>query len=140
MISIAIVRSFFNNPITSKMERAAVKCAKKNHAHVIVVHHVPGAFDMPLALKKALQNPRVDCVVALGAIIKGETKHDETISFSLSKTIHELELQYNKPIGFGVMGPGIDWEQAEERAEDYADRAVKAAVALFKLQNSKNKP
>ncbi|MFH1056744.1 MAG: 6,7-dimethyl-8-ribityllumazine synthase [Candidatus Micrarchaeota archaeon] len=136
-MNIAIVRSLFNEEITGKMERAAVASAKKNGAVVKTILRVPGAFDMPLALDKALSKRSINAVAAIGAIIKGDTKHDEVIAFSLAKTIHELELKHKKPIGLGVTGPGISWEQAEERAEDYAERAVEAAIALWKLQKNK---
>src|SRR3989338_4792321 len=133
---IAIVRSEFNREITGKMEEAARRQAKAKGAEVIGVIIVAGAFDMPLALRKALKNKKADCVVALGAIVKGGTKHDETIAFALAKTVHELELQYGKPIGFGVMGPGVSREKAQARAKGYAERAVDAALALAAMQNA----
>jgi 6,7-dimethyl-8-ribityllumazine synthase len=132
-MKLAIVRSEFNSSITSKMERAALKNAKKNGFDETLVLKVPGAFDMPLALKKALENPTVDAAVALGAVVKGDTKHDEVIAFVLAKTIHEMQLKYGKPIGFGVIGPGVEWDQADERAEEYAKRAVEAARKLLRL-------
>ena len=134
---IAVVRSEFNWTITGKMEEAAKRRARKKGVEVNEVLRVPGAFDMPLALSKALKNKKTDAVVALGAIVKGGTKHDETIAFALAKTVHELELQYGKPVGFGVMGPGVSWAQAQARAKGYAERAVDAALALAAMQNEK---
>ena len=134
---IAVVRSEFNWTITGKMEEAAKRRARKKGVEVNEVLRVPGAFDMPLALSKALKNKKTDAVVALGAIVKGGTKHDETIAFALAKTVHELELQYGKPVGFGVMGPGVSREQAQARAKGYAERAVDAALALAAMQNEK---
>ncbi|HIH20301.1 TPA: 6,7-dimethyl-8-ribityllumazine synthase [Candidatus Micrarchaeota archaeon] len=134
---IAMVRSEFNQAITGKMQEAALKQAKKRGAAIREIILVPGAFDMPLALRKALENKKTDAVVALGAIVKGGTKHDETIAFALAKTVHELELQYGKPIGFGVMGPGVSLAQAQARAKGYAERAVDAALTLTALQKEK---
>ncbi len=132
-MKLAIIRSEFNPSITLKMERQALKIAKKNGFNETLVYRVAGAYDLPLALKKALENPTVDAAVALGAIIKGDTKHDEVIAFALGKTVHEMQLKYGKPIGFGVIGPGVEWDQADERAEEYAKRAVEATRKLLRL-------
>ncbi|MEM4255489.1 MAG: 6,7-dimethyl-8-ribityllumazine synthase [Candidatus Norongarragalinales archaeon] len=129
---IAIITADFNEEITSEMEKAAVQYALKRGVKTKTVR-VPGSFDMPLAIKKALKDKKTRAVAALGAIIKGETKHDEVIGFALAKTIHELELQYDKPVGFGIIGPGASWKQAKARAKDYGERAVEAAIALSKL-------
>ncbi len=133
-MKLAIVRSEFNSAITAKMEKAALKNAKKNGFDETLVLRVPGAFDMPLAIKKAMETPTVDAIAVVGAIIKGDTKHDEVIAFVLAKTIHEMELKYGKPIGLGIIGPGVTWDQADERAEEYAQRAVEAAKQLLQMQ------
>lgn len=130
---IAIITADFNKEITDAMEKAAVQYARKRGVETKTMR-VPGAFDMPLAIKKALKDGSTNAVAALGAIIKGETKHDEAIGFALAKTIHELELQYNKPVGFGIIGPGATWKQAKARARDYGERAVEAAIELSKLR------
>ncbi|MFH1779897.1 MAG: 6,7-dimethyl-8-ribityllumazine synthase [Candidatus Micrarchaeota archaeon] len=131
---IGIITAEFNSFLTFKMEARAKKYAEENGCVVSHALRVPGSHDMPYAIQLLLKKSDVDAVVVLGAIIRGETKHDEVIGFALGKTIHELTLKYEKPIGFGVLGPGITTEQAEKRAEDYAERAVNAAVNLFKLK------
>ncbi|NUN11908.1 6,7-dimethyl-8-ribityllumazine synthase [Candidatus Micrarchaeota archaeon] len=133
-MKIGIVTAEFNSFITFKMEEAAKKYAQENNCSVTHAIRVPGSYDMPFAIQLLLKKQDVDAVVVLGAIIQGETKHDEVIGYALGKTIHELTIQYEKPIGFGVLGPGINAQQAEKRAEDYAQRAVNAAISLFKLK------
>jgi len=52
---------------------------------------------------------------------------------SISKKLMDLSLQYNKPLGFGIIGPRVTWQQAEKRALEYSKRAVKAALEMVKV-------
>ncbi|HIH15953.1 MAG TPA: 6,7-dimethyl-8-ribityllumazine synthase [Candidatus Diapherotrites archaeon] len=94
------------------------------------VLHVPGAYDLPLAVKKLLQRRDVDAVVTLGAVIAGETGHDEVILSALAPALTQLSLEFMKPVALGVIGPATE-AQAEARAEEYPKRAVEAAVQML---------
>ncbi|MBI2665124.1 6,7-dimethyl-8-ribityllumazine synthase, partial [Candidatus Woesearchaeota archaeon] len=99
-----VVSEFYWEDITSKMLDAALKVAQEHKVSVEVVK-VPGSFDIPLPAKKLLEKKDIDGVVTLGAVVKGDTAHDEIISNSLAKTLQELSLYYNKPVVLGVNGP-----------------------------------
>lgn len=133
MVSIAIVRSEFNKEITDKMLERARAHSKKLGLKVVAEATVPGAFDMPLIIKKMLEREDVDGVAAIGAVIRGETKHDELIAYTLAKAITKLSLKYDKPVGLGVMGPDITWDQAKERINQYAEQSVGAVAKLNKI-------
>ncbi len=72
----------------------------------------------------------VDAVVTLGAIIKGQTKHDEVIANSTAKSLTELSLKYQKPVSLGISGPGMQERHAYARIRPVAERAVEAVVKL----------
>jgi 6,7-dimethyl-8-ribityllumazine synthase len=72
----------------------------------------------------------VDAVVVLGTVIQGETRHDEVVAHQAARKLLDLGVQYGKPVTLGVIGPGASRIQALERAEEYARRAVEAAVKL----------
>lgn len=129
---IALVVSQFNNEITDRMEQKALEVAAEEEAEAFVVE-VPGVYDMPLVVKKLLMDRRVDGVVTLGAVIKGETAHDEVIAKDTARRLGDLSLEFRKPVTLGIIGHDADWEDAEERAEEYAGRAVKSALYLIKL-------
>ena len=131
---LGIVVSDFNEEITSKMEKNAENAAKQLNAIIIKKIHVPGAFEIPFAANKLFKDKKVDAIVALGAVIQGETNHDIIIMNSVSEKLMELSLHYNKPLGFGIIGPRITWQQAEKRAAEYAKRAVVAAVKMTSLK------
>ena len=64
-------------------------------------------------------------------MIKGETKHDEVIVFTVASKLSDLSLYFKKPIGFGIIGPDVTYDQAKERAKEYAERAVDAAYNTY---------
>jgi len=130
MVRIGIVVSEFNKEITGRMLEAAKKCAKKNGAQVVDVVAVPGAYDAPLAAKQMLVRNDVDAIVAIGCVLKGETKHDEVIMNSVASALTLLSLQFNKPVALGISGPGINEKQAKARIDEYAKRSVIAAIKM----------
>ena len=91
---------------------------------------VPGAFDMPLVVDTLLQKKDVDAVVTLGAIIKGQTKHDEVIAHSTAQSLIQLSLKYQKPVSLGISGPGMQERHAYARIRPVAERAVEAVVKI----------
>lgn len=131
MVNLGIVVSEFNYDITYLMLELAKEHAGFLGANVARVIKVPGAFDMPLAVKKLLEDKDIDAVVALGAVIEGETKHDEIVMQHASRKLADLSLEYNKPVALGIAGHGLTRLQALERV-DYAKRAVEAAVKMVK--------
>ncbi|WP_054845208.1 6,7-dimethyl-8-ribityllumazine synthase [Sulfuracidifex tepidarius] len=129
-INLGIVVADFNYDITYLMLQKAISHAKFLRANVKIVFKVPGSYDIPLAVKKILEKVDVDAVVTLGAVIRGETKHDEIIGSQTARLIADLSIQHGKPVTLGIIGPGATHEQAVERIEEYANRAVESAVKL----------
>ena len=91
-IRIAIVASEFNRRITSQMLQRAQAHAIKINATVKYVCYVPGSFDMPLIIQQLLKKKDVDAVVALGAVIKGETGHDVIVAENAARLIADLSV------------------------------------------------
>ena len=129
-VRLGIVVSEFNNDITSKMLERAKKHASSLSASVKYVCYVPGTFDMPLMIENLLKRKDVDAVVTLGAVIKGETKHDELIAYNASRLIADLSLKYGKPVTLGVSGPDMSKMQAKDRVNAVSTRAVTAAIKM----------
>jgi len=132
MVKLAIVVSEFNYDVTYLMLQKAVNHAKFLGAEVTHVVKVPGAFEVPIAVKKLLDKVDVDAVVTIGAVIQGATKHDELVAGQTARKLMDLALEYGKPVTLGIIGPGASRMQALERVEDYARRAVEAAVKMVR--------
>ena len=131
-MKIALIVSDFNFDVTSLMLERARRHAEFLGAEVSRVIHVPGVYDMPLMLKKVLTQSDLDGAVLIGAVIKGETKHDELIAGTTAAAAVDLALEFNKPVGLGITGPGMDRMQALDRV-DNAKNAVESVVRLLKL-------
>jgi len=93
---------------------------------------VPGVYELPLAAKKLVERGDIDAVVTLGAVIEGETEHDELVMQHAVRKLIDLAVQYGKPVALGISGPGMSRMQALERVNEYARRAVEAAVKTTK--------
>jgi len=139
-IRLALVVAEFNSELTEKMLKQALKSSTELDALVTYVCKVPGSFDIPLTVQTLLKKDDVDAVATLGAIVQGETKHDEVIAYALTEKIADLSLRYGKPVALGVAGPGMTWEQAEARIEEYSARSVSAAVKMALRQRELEKP
>jgi 6,7-dimethyl-8-ribityllumazine synthase len=129
-IRIAIIVSEFNSDITFQMLNKAKDQAQKIKVDVRYVCFAPGSFDMPLLIEEILKKKDVDAAVTLGAVIKGETSHDDIVAGNAARLIADLSLKYGKPIGLGITGPDMTLEQAKDRIDIVPSRAVNAAVNM----------
>lgn len=129
---LAIVASRFNQEIVDSMVERAIDRARELGLKVTTVVRVPGTFEVPLAVQRLLERSDVDGAVALGAVIKGETKHDEVITQAAADALIEVSLRTGKPVGLGITGPGMTYNQAKARI-DAAARAVDAANSMHDL-------
>ena len=130
-MNIAIVTAEFNSEITYKMLDLAIEKANALKMNIKYTAQVPGVFDMPLMVDTLLQRKDVDAVITLGAVIKGQTKHDELISHVTAKIIADLSIKHQKPVTLGITGPGMSDRQAHQRIRPVAERAIDAAKKLF---------
>jgi len=128
-VRLGAVVAEFNYDITHMMLELAKEHAKFLESEITEVITVPGVFDMPLAIKKLLEQDDIDAVITLGAAIEGSTDHDEIVIQHASRKIADLALEYDKPVSLGITGPGMTRLEAHQRVE-YAKRAVEAAVKM----------
>ncbi len=116
-INIAIVVGNFNESVTGKLVNGAIATFHKlgiADDHLTVVH-VPGAFEIPFAVKKLLTTDRYDGIMTLGAVIKGDTDHYDLICQGVTNGIMQLNLQGKVPVTFGILTTD-NIEQAMQRA------------------------
>jgi len=130
-IRVAIVASEYNFDVTLLMlERAKEEVAFLG-AELGPVVKTPGVYDMPLAVKVLYGRSDVDAVVALGAVIEGETGHDEVVMNQAARKLTDLSVEFGKPLGLGISGPGETRLQAQDRIEN-AGSAVRAVVKMVR--------
>ena len=132
-----IVLARFNGFIGEQLLAGAVDALVRHGADPagIDVVRVPGAFEIPLALKTMATGGRYDALIALGAVIRGATPHFEYVAGECTKGLSQVRLQYDIPIGFGVLT--VDSiEQAIERAGTKAgNKGADAALTVLEMVN-----
>ncbi|MDR0777818.1 MAG: 6,7-dimethyl-8-ribityllumazine synthase [Methanomassiliicoccaceae archaeon] len=128
---LGMVASEFNYDITSMMVERARSEAEFLDVEIVRTIMVPGVFDIPLAVKKLLEEKDIDAVITLGAVIEGETDHDDVVIAHASRKIADLSLEFNKPVALGITGPGMTRLQAVDRIEKGRE-AVDVAVKMLK--------
>jgi len=130
-MKIGIVCSEFNFDITQMMLERAKEHAKFLDVEVAKVVMTPGVYDIPLAVKRLVKDKNIDGVVTIGAVIEGETEHDQIVIGQAARKITDLAVEYEKPISLGISGPGMTRLQAEDRIERAKD-AVESVVKQWK--------
>ncbi|MFX1339343.1 MAG: 6,7-dimethyl-8-ribityllumazine synthase [Promethearchaeota archaeon] len=138
-INIGLVVGEFHYDITENMLNKAVEHAQFLGCNVVEVIKVPGSFDMPLAIKNLLKKDNIEGVVCLGAVIKGDTDHDQIVAQHAARKMVDLSLDFNKPVSLGVSGPGMTRVEAVERIEDFARRSVESVVKMVRRIRDSNK-
>ena len=133
-LKIGIVTGRFNSEVTYLLEEGALKELKSLHCAEIRAVRVPGAFEIPLAAK-ALLDGGCDGVVALGAVIRGDTSHYDYVCSSVERGCTQLQLSSGKPVGFGILTTDND-EQAMDRAGGkHGNKGAEAAQVVVEMVN-----
>lgn len=137
---IGVVTSRFNRPVTEKLENGAIEALSKaglSDSDILQVR-VPGAIEIPFAVKQ-LFDAGCDAVVAVGAVIRGETTHYESVCNQVDKGCMEVMLSYNRPVGQGVITTE-NGEQAYARAGgNKGNKGAEAAEVVLEMLQIKEK-
>lgn len=134
---IAIINARFNHIITDRLVEGAKDAflrhgGKEENLDLILV---PGAFELPFILKKAIQSNKFDAICCLGAVIRGSTPHFDYVSAETTKGIANVSLNHNIPVSFGVLTTDTI-EQAIERAgSKVGNKGFEAMLALIEMLN-----
>ena len=137
----AVLASRFNEPVVKKLVDGAMEALIKYGVAFddIDVVWVPGAWELPMAARWLLSSERYDGLVALGAVIRGETAHFDYIAGEASRGLADASTDSETPIGFGVLTCDTD-EQAEARAGGvYGNKGWDAAVATLEMVDLHNR-
>ncbi len=132
---IAIVASRFNSSIVDQLLSGALEALARHQvdARAIDVYQVPGAFELPLIAKRIARQRKHDAIIALGAVIRGDTPHFEYVAGSCAQGLSEVALQMEIPVAFGVLT--VDsLEQAAERCGGKAgNKGAEAALTAIEM-------
>ena len=128
---LAMVMGAYHRADVEVMAATSRESAAEFGIEIVEEVWVPGALEKPLALRRVLMADHIAGAVALGIIQKGETNHDLVIGQAVTAAIIQLQLEFMKPIGVGILGPGISSAQIPPRRELYARAAVEAVHSML---------
>jgi len=133
-LRVGIVVARFNSDITGPMldgARATLKEWKVKEKNV-TVEEVPGSFEIPLGAMRLAKTKRYDCLIAIGCVMKGETKHDEYIAHAVAGGLTRVMLDTGVPVSLGVITPN-SLEQARIRSRGTTNHGSSAARAALEM-------
>ena len=132
---IAVVASRFNEPITRALVDGALDALVRHGTAFedIDIYWVPGAWELPIAVRGVMATERYDAVVALGAVIRGDTPHFDYVAGEASRGLARASTDSDIPLGFGLLTCD-NVQQAEERAGGvHGNKGWDAAVAALEM-------
>jgi 6,7-dimethyl-8-ribityllumazine synthase len=136
-VKIGVVTAVFNSEVTFKLEEGALKALVSlgvTHKNIVSVR-VPGAFEIPLAVKKLFEDANVDGVVALGAVIRGETSHYDYVCSAVERGCTHLALQFGKPVGFGVLTTENEAQALARAGGTHGHKGAETASSVIDMCN-----
>ena len=133
----ALVAGRFNSFVVEHLINGAKEALLKHGADEtdIELFYVPGAFEIPLALKKTAKTGRYDAIVALGAVIRGGTPHFEYVAGECVKGISQVSLDSEIPISFGVLTVDTVEQAIERSGANSENKGAEAAESVIRMIN-----
>jgi 6,7-dimethyl-8-ribityllumazine synthase len=131
----AVVASRFNETITLRLAEGAIDALTRHGAAFddIDLVWVPGAWELPAAARRLLASDRYVGVVAVGAVIRGDTPHFDYVAGEASRGLADASAEFDRPIGFGLLTCDT-LEQAEARAGgEHGNKGWDAAMAALEM-------
>ena len=129
-MNIAIVCGSFHEKEVKMMLDWASDEASQHELTISEIVWVPGAMEVPLALERLLSRDDIEGAACLGIIEKGQTQHGLAMGQAVIQSIIDLQLNWNKPVGLGIIGPGAEPEHIGPRLEPHARAAVAAISSM----------
>jgi 6,7-dimethyl-8-ribityllumazine synthase len=132
---IGVIASRFNEPVTSKLVEGALDALKRHGvaADSTDLVWVPGAWELPAAARRMLETERYDALVAVGAVVRGETPHFDYVAGEAARGLAQASADFDRPIGFGLLTCDT-MEQAEARAGGaHGNKGWDAALAALEM-------
>jgi 6,7-dimethyl-8-ribityllumazine synthase len=136
-----VVVSRYNETITSKLLDGALETLRQEgipDQNVIVVW-VPGAWEIPLAVRRLIEKREVAAAITLGCVIRGETTHDQHINQAVSSALMQLSLDHGKPVAFGVLTVNTLDQAIHRSGGNVGNKGVEAAQAAIEMARLSNR-
>ena len=133
-LNVAIVVARFNEDVTKRLLKGAIEKLNQHGAEEPDVFWVPGSLELPVTALALAEKGGYDAIVALGAVIRGETFHFEVVAMQAAQGLMQVQLDTGVPIAFGVLTTE-DRDQALARSGPKNNKGAEAAEAAIEMAN-----
>ena len=134
-VRVALVATRWNTNIVEPLLKGARACLAEWGVPAARVdeYRVPGAFEVPMALEQLARGGRYDGVVALGAVIRGDTPHFEFVAGECARGLQDVALRHAMPVGFGVLTVNTAAQAAARAKAGKGNKGYEAAAAMLEM-------
>ena len=134
-LKIGIVVSEWNDSITLNLLEGAKNALLENGVKEqnIIVRFVPGAYELPLGSQFMCKNETIDGVIAIGAVIQGETKHFDFVCEAATLGIKDVNLKFNTPISFCLLTDNTMQQSIDRSGGKHGNKGIECAIACLKM-------
>jgi 6,7-dimethyl-8-ribityllumazine synthase len=138
--SFGIVVAEWNTQITHAMYEACYETLQKHGAIDGNIHtlQVPGSFELTAGAKMLMDSKKLDAIICIGCVIKGETSHNEYINYAVANGLTSLSMFYGKPFIFGVLTPNTEQQALDRAGGKHGNKGVEAAVTAIRMVANKD--
>lgn len=135
----AIVYAEWNSEVTNALRDGAINSLLKHGADKknILVHTVPGSFELTLGAQYMAEHTKADAIICLGCVIQGETRHFDFICNAVANGVTQLNIKYNKPFIFGVLTTNNQKQAMDRAGGKHGNKGDEAAVTAIKMLHLK---
>jgi 6,7-dimethyl-8-ribityllumazine synthase len=136
-LHIAVVVARFNEMVTQPLLDGAVDCLKRHGVDMnhVNTYWVPGAFEIPVVAERLMQKGLFDCVICLGAVIRGDTPHFEQVVGSVTSGCAQVALKHGKPVVFGVLTTDTVDQALNRAGLKSGNKGWEAALSAIEMAN-----
>jgi len=136
----AVVYAEWNSEVTNALRDGAIKSLVKHGADKknIMVHVVPGSFELTLGAQYMAEHTKADAIICLGCVIQGETRHFDFICGAVANGVTQLNIKYNKPFIFGVLTTDNQKQAVDRAGGKHGNKGDEAAVTAIKMLHLKS--
>ena len=130
---VGLVCSRFNTEITTELKRGALEVLKQTKGLEVILLDVPGAIEIPLACQDLLKKQKCLGVVALGAVIRGETSHYDVVCDAVREGVMRVMLDQSRPIALGVLTCENEDQAWARLGGDFGHKGKEAAEVVLEM-------
>lgn len=131
--TIGVVVSRWNELITKELLAGALDTLESHGNPSVVVVHVPGTWEIPVAALRLLDDRKVDGVVALGCVLQGATPHAQLLASDVGSALMSLQTRFGKPISWGILTPDTQDQALERVGLKMGHKGREAALAVIEM-------